>query len=439
MDLTIYNTQTKTKEIFTPLDKNYVRMFVCGPTVYGPAHAGHAKTYTQFDFIASVLKRLYPHVTYAMNETDIDDKLIIKARHDLRDGTRTDAIARRWSKYFWLMMEALGNHAVDNVYKATDHVPEVIHQVARLLEHKKAYVIPQNGIYFDLSTFPQHGSLHHIPDEQQRSRLTSEVNKRNAGDFAIWKFAKADEPVWEAPFGAGRPGWHIEDTAITERYFGEQYDLHGGATDLIFPHHEAEIAQMESLSGKNLVEYWMHTGLLEINGSKMGKSLNNFVTIEHLLEDWDWRTLRYAFLRIHYRSTMHLSSTSLSDAQATKERVEHYYHSQANQEKTTSISDKFWHIILDDFNTPKALGVLFEAMRAVEASQTDIERINELLGGVFDLEIQEAPESVQALVQEREQKRRNRQWLQADAIRDRLIAQGWSVEDTDSGPRLRKS
>lgn len=436
--LSLFNTLTRTVEPFTPIDADDVRMFVCGPTVYGPMHVGHAKTYTQFDLIAAVLRAQHPSLRYVQNITDIDDKIIAAAA---REQVSPEQVAAHHEAAYQSMMLRLGNTQVDAYVRAHDHVDAVIDQVTRLIDTGHAYVLDGDGVYFDLSTFPAHGQMARrtAADTDTHTRLAGVDRKRTPGDFVVWKFHKPGEPSWEAPFGAGRPGWHIEDTAITERVFGPSYDLHGGATDLIFPHHEAEIAQMESLTGTPLVNYWMHTGLLQVGGKKMGKSLHNFVTVENLLSRWDARTVRYAFLVSHYRSTMELDDDVLAAAEEARRRVENFYrHTASATGGDDGVWEGFWSALLDDINTPRAFAHLFTAIRTAPATvdTTTLDRINDLLGGVFDFAEQSAPEQVWALAHEREAARAAKDWAAADRARDAIATHGWQVRDTPEGPVL---
>jgi cysteinyl-tRNA synthetase len=437
MSLHIFNTLTRDSDAFVPINADDVRMFVCGPTVYGPMHVGHAKTYTQFDLIASVLRLLHPTLRYVQNITDIDDKIIAKAK---TEQVAPEAVAARYEAHYRDMMGRLGNTQVDAYIRAHDHVDAVVDQVQRLIDTGHAYPIDGDGVYFDLSTFDSHGSLaKRGPNDDGHTRLDGTDRKRNPGDFVVWKFHRPGDPNWDAPFGAGRPGWHIEDTAITEQVFGPQYDLHGGATDLIFPHHEAEIAQMESLTGAPLVNYWMHTGLLQVDGKKMGKSLHNFVTVEELLAVWDWRTLRYAFLVTHYRSTMELDDEVLTAAGEARRRVENFYrHTAEDTTPDTRVWDAFWAALLDDVNTPQAFAVLFTALRTTphHVGRDVLDRINTLFGGIFDFTVTEAPDEVMTLALQREQLRANKDWAGADRARSELAELGWTVRDTPEGPVL---
>ncbi len=422
-------------EQLSSLSGDQVKLFVCGPTVYGPMHLGHGKTYTQLDLLATVLKRVYPHVRYAMNLTDVDDKIINKA---IDEHKPFEEVALFWEDAFWKSMERLGNSQVTEVHRATDFMDEIISQVERLISKNHAYVTGDGSVYFDGSSYDfPHGRLHRVsaPDESE-SRLAVEFleGKRSSEDFAVWKSAKPGEPSWDSPWGKGRPGWHIEDTAITETVFGEHYEIHGGATDLIFPHHEAEIAQMEALSGIPLVDFWVHTGLLEVDGKKMGKSLHNFKILDELLDEWEWRTVRFAFLRVHYGSTMNLDTKALEDSAAARQRVENYYLSKAPLESSHEFIDAFWEALLEDLNTPKALGLLFDGVRAGTIARDELDEVNSVLGGVFNFTEETTPESILRLVEAREEARQLKQWEKSDALRQELSSQGWHVRDTPSGP-----
>src|SRR3989344_3403901 len=276
----IYNTLTKTKEDFTSREDKKVRMFVCGPTVYDHIHIGNARTFVFFDVVAKYLRHAGFEVQYIQNITDIDDKIIARAKEAEEDPL---AFAKKYEEIFLADMKAIGVTAVNQFDRATDHIPEVTKQIKTLIEKEHAYLIEGNGWYFDLSTFPEYGKLSGRTAEMANdavSRIDENDKKRNKGDFCLWKLSKPEEPAWESKLGQGRPGWHIEDTAITEKYFGPQYDLHGAAQDLMFPHHEAEIAQQESASGlKPFVKYWMHSAFLVNKEKKMSKSLGHFITL----------------------------------------------------------------------------------------------------------------------------------------------------------------
>lgn len=447
----VYNTLTKRKDVLDPMTPGVIKMFVCGPTVYDFSHAGHAKTYTQFDLIARCLRKRGYQVTYAQNLTDIDDKIIRRA-HELEIEPR--AVADKYTAAYHEDMAALHNTSVDIYGRALDYIDEIVAQVQQLIARGHAYQL-DDGWYFDLSTFPDYGKLSgrtEVQAEDAVSRVDENDKKRNPGDFALWKARKPGEPYWDTSLGQGRPGWHIEDTAITEALFGPQYDLHGGAVDLIFPHHEAEIAQMEAASGKvPLVRYWMHTGLLRVDGAKMGKSAGNFRTIRDLLSVVDFRTLRYAFLSHHYRSSMELSDTVIDNARNARRRVENFARSidTSGSETAGSVTlaararELFFQRLDDDFDTPGALAVLFDYIREQnksgeapgQSAQTLLQDVEELFEA-FDFDEHKVDSSeIEAMIANRRELREARNFAEADAIRQNLQELGIVIEDTADGTR----
>ena len=451
MSFQIYNTLTRRKEEFTPLAFGVVNMFVCGPTVYDLSHVGHAKTYTQFDFVARYLRKRGYEVVYAQNITDVDDKIIRRA---LELGVEPRELAARYEAAYREDMAALHNTSVDVYARAHDHVKEIVAQVQQLIERGHAYQL-DDGWYFDLSTFPGYGKLSgrtEVEAEDAVTRIDEHAKKRNAGDFALWKARKPGEPYWETALGEGRPGWHIEDTAITETLFGPQYDLHGGAVDLVFPHHEAEIAQMEAASGKEpLVRYWMHGGLLRVDGAKMGKSAGNFMTIREALGKTDFRTLRYAFLSQHYRSSMELNAVTIENARNARRRVENFARlvdvtrpeSAASAALAEQARKRVFERLDDDLDTPGALAAFFEFIREQNrGGEAPGRTAAALLGDLQDLfdafDIENRPEGdavVEAELARRRQLRGDRRFQEADAIRDSLRERGIVIEDTADGTR----
>ncbi|WP_323369115.1 cysteine--tRNA ligase [Streptomyces alkaliterrae] len=449
MALTLYNTLTNVKEAFTTRNAGVVEMFVCGPTVYDLSHVGHAKTYTQFDLVARYLRRSGYRVTYAQNITDVDDKIIRRAQEIETDPRE---LATKYEQQYRDDMTALGNTSVDVYARAHDHIGDIIEQVQQLIARGHAYQL-DDGWYFDLASFGEYGKLSGRTDvqpEDSLSRIDEHAGKRNPGDFALWKARKPGEPYWDGALGEGRPGWHIEDTAITNALFGPQYDLHGGAVDLIFPHHEAEIAQMESASGAApLARYWMHTGLLRVDGSKMSKSLGNFTTIRDALVHTDYRTLRYVFLSQHYRSSTDYTAETIAQAQAARRRVENFARTITTADTTESAGraqdarTAFFTRLDDDFDTPGALAALFEYIRETNRSTTApgpaasrfLDEVNALLDTFEITADQETDSTIDAALQRREQHRRNKEYAAADAIRDELAAKGITIEDTPEGTR----
>lgn len=381
--LKVYNTLSRKKEIFRPLKGKEVKMFVCGPTVYDFSHLGHAKTYIQFDSIARYLRFKGYKLFYLQNITDIDDKIIKKANEE---GKKFYEISRVFEKHFLEDMDSLNVMSVNKYARATDYIKEIISQVERLIKKGYAYKI-SDGWYFDLSKDDDYGKLakrKDLKEEDSVSRIDENSEKRNAGDFCLWKFSRENEPVWAAPFGDGRPGWHIEDTAITEKEFGPQYDLHGGGIDLIFPHHEAEIAQMESISGKvPLVRYWMHTGFLKINKNKMSKSLGNFKTIKDLLKVYSPGVIRYFILSTHYKKPLDFSDDKLNDAKNSYIRLKNICEDLSDDKKTNKkYLEEFEKVVDDDFNIPKGIQVMWKLLRdeTAEGKYQTVKKMDEVLG-----------------------------------------------------------
>ncbi|MCE7080459.1 cysteine--tRNA ligase [Streptomyces sp. ST2-7A] len=449
MALTLYNTLTNIKEPFTTRTSGAVKMFVCGPTVYDFSHVGHAKTYTQFDLVARYLRHSGYRVTYAQNITDVDDKIIRRAREIEAD---PQELATTYEQHYREDMAALGNTSVDVFARAHDHIDAIVEQVRQLIDRGHAYQL-DDGWYFDLASFPEYGKLSGRTDvqpEDSLSRIDEHTGKKNPGDFALWKARKPGEPYWGGVLGEGRPGWHIEDTAITNALFGPQYDLHGGAVDLIFPHHEAEIAQMESASGlAPLARYWMHTGLLRVNGSKMSKSLGNFTTIREALAHTDYRTLRYVFLSQHYRSSTDYTADALAQSLAARRRVENFARTIATTEtmessgRAADARKKFFARLDDDFDAPGALAVLFDYIRETNRGTTAagptagrfLDEVNSLFDTFEIASHQDTDDSIDIALRRREEHRKNKEFSAADAIRDELAAQGITIEDTPEGTR----
>ncbi len=373
--LKVYNTLTRKLEEFHPIHEkeNRVYMFVCGPTVYDSPHVGHARSYVAYDTIAKYIRYKGWSLFYVQNITDIDDKIIRRAQET---GKSWKDIARKYEEEYHKAMKMLFVDSVNLYARATEHIPEIIDQIKRLIEKGYAYET-EDGIYFDITKFPEYGKLsgQKLEDLMVGARVEINENKRHPYDFALWKKAKPGEPTWDSPWGPGRPGWHIEDTAISERYLGQQYDLHGGGMDLIFPHHECEIAQMEAISGKKpFVRYWLHNGFLEVNGEKMSKSLKNFWTIEDVLKKVRPEALRYFLLSTHYRSPINFSDENLEQAQKAweglaktvrklKKLAKGGKEGEPREQVVEALEElrKRWEDAMDDdFNTPKALAVLHD-------------------------------------------------------------------------------
>ena len=450
MGITVFNTLTRRKDLLEPLKAGSIRLFVCGPTVYDWAHIGHAKTYTQFDFIVRYLRWRGFDVEYLQNITDIDDKIIDRAA---RDGMSVRDLAELYERRYRQDMKRLGNTSVTTYARASDHIANIVSQIQRLLERGHAYQLP-DGYYFDISSFEGYGKLsrrQHVTADDAISRVDENPLKRQPGDFALWKRRKPGEPYWDTPLGEGRPGWHIEDTAITEDFFGPQYDIHGGAVDLIFPHHEAEIAQMESVSGRApLAKYWLHTGFLNINDVKMSKSLGNAFTIRSMLERVDARQLRFFLLSYHYRSPIDYASNLLKQSRSALRRIDNFYERLDDGEagwsaEVNEVRGRIIEALDNDFDTPAALAVLFEFIRRqhrsggpARGSRALLEELYSLLGLLplrDDSLRRELHEMVDTAIADRERLRREKRYAEADAIRESLRKNGIELEDTPDGVR----
>lgn len=436
-------------------------MFVCGPTVYDYIHIGNARTFVFFDVVAKYLRFRGFDAQYIQNITDIDDKIILRAQKENQDPL---TIAGKFTEAFLKDMESLGVTAVSQYAAATEHIDQVIKQIKTLIDKGHAYLIEGDGWYFDLSTFPEYGKLSKRTTEMADdavSRIDENQNKRNRGDFALWKLSKPGEPSWDSELGKGRPGWHIEDTAITEHYFGPQYDLHGGGQDLIFPHHEAEIAQQEAASGlKPFVRYWMHVAFIVNKQAKMSKSLGNFTSAHDLLESYPKEVLRFFLLSAHYRTPLDFTDQNLIQSEAAISRIGEFVERIkiiANQEESTSsdfteaFKKDFTSALDDDFNIPNALAALFDLIRQSHTaadeqklSSTDAQEIQNALGevnailGIIPAQATAIPEEIKKSVQEREAMRQNKDFSSADALRQKISDQGYQIEDTTYGPLLKK-
>lgn len=466
--LRIYNTLSKKKDILKPIRNKRVNLFVCGPTVYDFAHIGHARTYIIFDCFVKYLKSRGFKVYYLQNITNIDDKIILKARER---GVLPNDLANAFLKDYLKDMKLLNVDSVTKYAKATDYIKEIISQVGRLMEKGYAYKL-EDGIYFDITKFKGYGKLSGrttLAAEDSVSRIDYSTNKKNRGDFCLWKFNEGHEgePSWPSLFGQGRPGWHIEDTAITEKFFGPQYDIHGGGRDIIFPHHEAEITQMESISGKApLAKYWMHTGFLTINGSKMSKSLNNGITIDDFIKRYSASQLRFLISKNLWHSPIDYSESVMIEVRGALEKIEEFL----RKIKTVKIGkiakapstkriledakEEFYNQLADDFNTPKAFALMFDLIKEInkfldknliiKKEANDVykffEEIDEIFGIIDFKKLKQSsiPTEVKKLLKQREDYRKNKEWQKADEVRKEIEKYGFSVDDTKDGMIVKK-
>jgi len=464
--LKVFNTLTRKKEEFKPISKDKVTMFVCGQTVYDDAHLGHAKTYINFDIIVRWLRFLDYKVFYAQNITDVDDKIIKRANER---GITFKELAEFYIKRFFEDMEALGvKQNVDKFPKSSDYIPQIIDQIQTLLRKGYAYLV-DGDVYYDVDKFKDYTKLSGMTIEDlNKHRIEPDERKRNTYDFSLWKSAKPNEPSWNSPWGKGRPGWHIEDTAMTVAIFGPQYDLHGGASELMFPHHTNEIAQAEAATGKKpFVKYWLHGGVLNIKGEKMSKSLKNFIKIREILKQYDPEVLRMFFASTHYRSPIDFDEAALEQA---KQRLESLYNilnrisnsiknEKTEKEKQLEVllietKNKFTEAMNDDFNTSLALTKLFNLAGEVNSFIDKNEKISKETGekivkilkelgyilGILQKEIkkEKLPKEILDLIIKREGYRKRGDFQEADKIRKELFEKGILVEDSPEGPRWKK-
>jgi len=454
--LHVYNTLTRRLDEFEPIRPGRVNMFVCGPTVYDVSHIGHAKTYVAYDIMARYLRRRGYSVFFVLNITDIDDKIINRAKETDEDPLK---LSNRYAQMFYKDMKDLRVESMNLYARASDYIPEIIAQVQGLIEKGIGYQI-SSGVYYDISKFPDYGKLSKQNLEQLKvHRVDPDPDKRNTADFVIWKAQKPGEIAWDSPWGKGRPGWHIEDTAITLTYFGPTYDLHGGGTDLIFPHHEAEIAQAEGLTGKKpLAKYWLHTGLLTIRGQDMHKSLGNFIPIQDALRKFGVGPLRVLYASTHYRSPLDFTDEALVQASSLDRRFRRLYDqlerasstgpdSRPSDEQLAShvkgLESEFFAAMDDDFNTPGALasyikivGVAEEHLKSASPAMAKmlldaLKDLGSILGFVELESVARASFSqlVELLMSLREDLRAKKDYGLSDKIREQMANLGVTVED----------
>jgi cysteinyl-tRNA synthetase len=461
--LAIFNTLTGKKDpIRRPAGRD-LRFFVCGPTVYDDPHIGNARTFVTFDAFAKFLRLSGIKVFYLQNITDIDDKIITRAAE--RQMKWKD-LARMYEKIYKDWMKSLNVTSVNKYARATDFIPEIVSQVKTLIKRKHAYLIEGDGYYYDLSTFPDYGKLARRTIEQAEdavTRIDSSDKKRHRGDFCLWKFSKPGEPSWKTELGEGRPGWHIEDTAITYHYFGPQYDIHGGAVDLKFPHHEAEIAQAEGAWGKKpFMKLWMHSGFLTVNGQKMSKSSGNFVTIGQMLSSYPADAFRMLVMTHHYRSPLDYSKKLMDQSEENAKSISKFLSKLQRLASSKTLrkqarpfpfailprlekfKKKFIQSLEDDFGTPQAMAAVFEFMTEVQPAMWDLkpresktvfETLMRFLKGLgFAMESPDIPAKIQEIVENREHFRKNKDFVESDKLRKQLGTLGYGIEDTPLGP-----
>ena len=450
--LKIYNSLSNQKEVFTPIEENKIRLYVCGMTVYDHCHLGHARVLVVFDVIVRYLRASGYDVNYVRNITDIDDKIIKRAN---KNGEHFKQLTERFIDAMHEDEQALGVQSPTHEPKATDNIEEIITMISTLIDKGYAYQGKSGDVYYDVSKFETYGKLsgHNSDDLRSGERVAVNEDKDDPLDFVLWKMAKPEEPFWESPWGQGRPGWHIECSAMSTKLLGNHFDIHGGGRDLQFPHHENEIAQSEACTGEHFANYWMHNGFIRIDEEKMSKSLNNFFTVRDVLKQFKAEEIRYFMLTSQYRSPLNYSTDQLETAGASLDR---FYKAMRGLKLTeaphdTDYEKRFITAMDDDFNTPEALAVLFDLAHDINrAKQSNNNSEAEALGallkklagqlGLLEGEIEdwfkgESSEGglnnadIETLVQQRIEAKANKDWATADKIRDELKEQGITLED----------
>jgi len=461
----LYNTLTRKKEEFVPIEPGKIKMYACGPTVYNYFHIGNARTFLTFDAMRRYFQYRGYDVTFIQNFTDIDDKIIKKA---IEENITSEEVSEKYIEAYFEDAESIGIKRADIHPKVTENLPEIIKFVDELINKGYAYE-SEGDVYFDVSKFEDYGKLSKQSLEDLVSGARVEVNeqKKNPLDFALWKSAKPSEPSWESPWGLGRPGWHIECSAMSQRYLGETIDIHGGGGDLIFPHHENEIAQSEACSGKTFANFWLHVGYLNIDNKKMSKSLNNFFTLREIREEFDLESLRLFMLSSHYRNPINFSRELLESSQNALQRLYNsknnleFLYEKAEERKLTEeeiviltninkFKDRFILAVDDDFNTADGISVIFDMVREINTKVTDgtpkeivkvsLELLTELTGvlGLLEKKEETLEEQVEELIKQRQEARKNKNYALSDEIRDKLKDMGIVLEDTPSGVKWRK-
>ena len=451
--LNLYNSLTRTKELFKPITPGKIGMYVCGITVYDRCHLGHARSMVCFDVIVRFLRSQGYKVNYVRNITDIDDKIIVRANER---GVSIHELTAQYIKAMHDDTKALNILPPDIEPRATAHIETIIDLIKQLIEKDYAYVSENGDVCYQVERFKDYGKLSHKDLEGLVAGARVEIvkEKRSPLDFVLWKKAKSGEPSWSSPWGEGRPGWHIECSAMAMHELGEQFDIHGGGLDLQFPHHENEIAQSEAASGKAFANYWMHVGMLQINNEKMAKSTGNFFTIEDVLQQHHPEVVRYFLLSSHYRSPLNYSEDNLHNALKALSRL---YQSIKDINLVECELDKAWleqfnTAMNDDFNTPVALSVLFQLSHEINKTNSaqlafTLKHLASLLGLLQSSSEtflqaglkEDEKEWIELLIQERLQARAERNWARADEIRKNLAEQGVELEDSAGGTTWRRS
>ena len=463
----IYNTQTRRKEEFVPIEEGKVRIYACGPTVYNYFHIGNARPFIVFDTLRRYLEHKGYEVKFVQNFTDIDDKMIRRANEE---GITVKELGERFIAEYYKDADALGIKRATVNPKATEHIPEIIALIQKLEEKGLAYAVETGDVYYNTKGFAGYGKLcgQCMDDLESGARIEVDNIKRNPMDFALWKAQKPGEPAWESPWGMGRPGWHIECSAMSMKYLGETIDIHCGGKDLVFPHHENEIAQSEGATGKPFVHYWMHNGFINVDNQKMSKSLGNFFTVRDISKEFDLEAVRMFMLGAHYRSPINFSREMIEQAKASLDRLytarDHYAFLLENAKdgemgekendllaKVQAAREGFDAAMDDDLNTADAIGKLFELVRAANAGLDEhspkaavkavLDTLDELAGvlGILSRKTAADDAKVQELLAQRAEARANKNWAESDRLRDEIVAMGYVLKDTKQGQQITKA
>lgn len=461
-NMKIFNTLTRQKEELKTLVPNELKVYACGPTVYNYIHIGNARPLCVFDTFRRYMEYRGYKVTFVQNFTDIDDKIIRRANEE---GTDYKTVSEKYIEEFWTDAKGMNVREATVHPKATENIDEIINIVSTLIEKGYAYAAENGDVYFSPKQFKEYGKLSHQPleDLEAGARINIEEVKREPMDFALWKSAKPGEPYWESPWGHGRPGWHIECSAMVRRYLGETIDIHCGGQDLIFPHHENEIAQSECCNGAPFANYWMHNGFISVDNVKMSKSLGNFFTVRDVANEYGYEPIRYFLISSHYRSPINYSIDIIEQCKASLVRLYNCRESldfamknavdtlPANAEEIKKTLDsrreQFIKAMDDDLNTADAISAVFELVRDINTSViTDapakafveyaiklFDELTGVLGLVYNRKTESLDNEIEKLIEARTQARKERNWAEADRIRDELKAQGIVLEDTPQG------
>lgn len=467
----LFNTLTRSKDEFTTIEPNKVKMYACGPTVYNYFHLGNARPFVTFDTLRRYLEYRGYEVEFCQNFTDIDDKMIKRANEE---GVTVKDIADRYIKEYYVDADGLNCKRPTYQPKATDSIGAIIGIVKKLYDNGVAYVIEGDGVYYDVTKKADYGKLSHYNLDELNAgggeRHASFDGKRNPGDFALWKFKKEGEPAWNSPWGEGRPGWHIECSAMIKKHLGDTIDIHGGGQDLIFPHHENEIAQSEAANGCTLANFWVHNAFVNVDGEKMSKSLGNFFTIRDIVAHFPYSVIRFFILSGHYRMPINFSDELLRASQTGLQRISTSVSNikfaleskgaannsgEADEELNKAVSeasDSFIAHMDDDLNTADAITDIYNLVKAantalasnkaseaaLESAMNKIVELTDVLGIELIVEEEEIPEEIMELVNKRAEAKKAKDFALADSIRDELKEKGYSVKDTPNGPQVEK-